>query len=46
MSSLPCLFLEDPAGFLRWLAGVRRLGRGSFDDVEVAQVFAVAATAP
>lgn len=45
MSSLPCLFLEDPAGFLRWLAGVRRLGRGSFDDVEVAQVFAVAATA-
>ncbi|MCA8954296.1 MAG: sensor histidine kinase [Planctomycetes bacterium] len=37
--------LEEPIAFLRWLAAARQAGWASFDDVEVAQVFAVAATA-
>ncbi len=45
MSSLPRLLLDDPSGFLRWLAGVQRQGLVSFDAVDVAHVVAIAATA-
>lgn len=41
----PRLLLDDPDGFLRWLATVRERGVVSFDGVEVAQVFAIAAVA-
>src|SRR5690349_17808437 len=41
----PRLLLDDPHAFLHWLATVRAQGRASFDDVEVAQVFAIAAVA-
>ena len=41
----PRLLLDDPHGFLRWLATVRERGRVSFDDLDVAQVFAIAAIA-
>lgn len=41
----PRLLLDDPHTFLIWLAEARQHGRVSFDDVEVAQVFAIAAVA-
>jgi anti-sigma regulatory factor (Ser/Thr protein kinase) len=37
--------LEDPATFLHWLAAGCAAGWTSFDEAEVAQVFAIAATA-
>lgn len=37
--------LDDPTGFLRWLAAARQQGCVCFDDVDVAQVFAIAAVA-
>ncbi len=39
------LVLEEPHGFLRWLATAIECGEANLDDVEVAQVFAIAATA-
>lgn len=45
VSAPPRLLLDDPHGFLRWLDGVRREGKACFDHVDVAQVFAIAATA-
>lgn len=39
------LVLEDPHAALEWLRAARARGGGSFDDVEVAHVFAVAAAA-
>ncbi len=39
------LQLEEPQVFLQWLAAVRRHGVASLDDVDVAQVFAIAAIA-
>jgi hypothetical protein len=41
----PRFLLEDPATFLHWLAGARSQGFVSLDDVEVAQVYSVAALA-
>ncbi len=41
----PRLQLDDPHAFLGWLAAAREAGRASFDDVHVAQVFAIAAVA-
>ena len=41
----PRLLLDEPHAFLRWLADARHQGRASFDEVEVAQVFAIAAVA-
>ncbi|HLQ37103.1 MAG TPA: hypothetical protein VK348_04850 [Planctomycetota bacterium] len=41
----PRFLLEDPTTFLTWLAARRQDGWASLDDVEVAQVFAIAATA-
>src|SRR4051812_15610841 len=41
----PRLVLDDPQAFLNWLAAVRERGRASFDEVELAQVFAIAAVA-
>jgi len=37
--------LEEPQSLLRWIAERREAGWASFDDVEVAQIFAIAATA-
>jgi hypothetical protein len=37
--------LTDPEAFLRWLAERRAAGWASFDDVEVAQIYAIAGTA-
>jgi hypothetical protein len=37
--------LDDPQGFLRWLGAVRERGYVSLDEVDVAQVFAIAAVA-
>lgn len=39
------LLLDDPQAVMRWLSAARERGRASFDDIEVAQVFAVAAIA-
>ncbi|MBL8747765.1 MAG: sensor histidine kinase [Planctomycetes bacterium] len=41
----PRLTLDDPASFLAWLAGVRKRGSVSLDEVDVAQVFAIAGVA-
>ena len=41
----PRLTLDDPAGFVAWLGEVRKRGSVSLDDVDVAQVFAIAAVA-
>lgn len=41
----PRFLLEDPSSFLRWLADKRQAGWASFDDIDVAQVFAIAAIA-
>jgi len=41
----PRLTLDDPAAFLGWLAGARKRRTASFDEVDVAQVFAIAAVA-
>lgn len=41
----PRLTLDDPASFLAWLAGVRNRGSVSLDEVDVAQVFALAGVA-
>lgn len=41
----PRFQLEEPTTFLKWIAGRLAAGWASFDDVDVAQVFAVAATA-
>jgi len=43
--SLPRLVLDDPHACLSWLDQARRSGTFTFDDIEVAQVFAVAAAA-
>lgn len=39
------LLLDDPHGFLSWLAAARTAGRISFQGVDVAHVYAVAAAA-
>lgn len=39
------LVIDDPAGVLRWIAEARANGRASFDGIEVAHAFAVAAVA-
>jgi hypothetical protein len=39
------LVVQEPATFLQWLEASRRRGYASFDDVDVAHVFAVAAVA-
>lgn len=41
----PRLLLDDPHAFLRWLTSVRERGYVSLDEVDVAQVFAIAAVA-
>ena len=41
----PRLHLEEPLAFLVWLDGARKRGVANLDEVEVAQVFAIAATA-
>jgi hypothetical protein len=43
--SHPRLALDDPHACLRWLEQARKSGSFTFDDIEVAQVFAVAAAA-
>lgn len=43
--TLPRLLLDDPQAFLRWLAAARQRGRVSFDELDVAQVFAIAGVA-
>jgi anti-sigma regulatory factor (Ser/Thr protein kinase) len=41
----PRFLLEQPATFLHWLAPVRQRGWASFDELDVAQVFAITAIA-
>ncbi len=43
--SSPRFLLEDPQLFLHWLAECRRAGSASLDEVEVAQIYAIAALA-
>lgn len=41
----PRFLIDAPQSYLRWLAAKREAGFASFDEVEVAQVFSIAATA-
>ncbi|MBL8722718.1 MAG: sensor histidine kinase [Planctomycetes bacterium] len=45
MMPSPRFLLEEPQVFLQWLADRRAAGWASFDDVDVAQIYAIAASA-